>query len=173
RLSRRHPGQERDQGRGGSMNAVNVVSAEITKFRTLRSNLLAVVVSGLVLAVAAFALARSSESLTGSLVAAEPVALPMEYFAYVFLVLGAVMVTSDFDSGTFGITSMLVPVRGQVVAAKLTAAALLGVLGAVPALVLVTAGAVLGDGGGLAGLSQGPALEAVASNLAPVPLSAV
>lgn len=154
------------------MNVARVLSAELLKFRTVPGYLWAVGLGAVTVALAGFALTSTDDGSTGSLLFSEAVALPMEYFAYLMMVLGVLTVTADIEAGTLRTGAMLVPWRGRVVAAKLAAAAVLGLATAIPALLLVVGGAALGDAGGRGiGPLDSATVVTVVSHVASVPLA--
>lgn len=153
------------------MSVARVLSAELLKFRSVSSYLWAVGLGAATVAVAAFALASTEDDASVGLLVSESVALPMEYFAYLMMVLGVLTVTADIEAGTLRTQAMLVPWRGRVVAAKLGAAAVVGTTAAVSVLLLVVGAALAGRGGGGLGWSAPETAATVVSHLAAVPLA--
>lgn len=156
------------------MSFTLLLRSEYLRYRTLRSNLITVLGSTAAVVVMAYLIARSLDGVAGDTIVAEPVALPMEYFAYVVMILGVLAVTSDLETGTAVVAACLVADRRRVLAGKLAWVAGLGFATAVPALVLVALAGTVGDGGSpgevLGADGVGPALVA---DLLAVPLAAL
>lgn len=154
-----------------------VVRSEAWKLWTLRNYAIAVVLSALVLVGLAFAMAdvtADDSGLAGGIVVAEPVALPMEYLAYVLMVIGVLVVSADIESGTATTTAALVPGRLRVLAGKALLVAAVGLVVGLVVLALVLGAVAVG-----AGVSLGTLLGAdgatwgLVSDVAAVPLAAL
>lgn len=122
---------------------VRLTQAELMKFTTVRSHLVTLVLGTAAVVAIAVAVAAAGDQPIGP-AAPEPVALPMEYFAYVAMVLGVLVATSDFCSGTYRVAAGLVPRPGLLLGSKYVAGVLLGLAAAVAVLLLVMVGAALG-----------------------------
>lgn len=99
-----------------------VVAAELFKLCSIRSYRWAVPAAALAVAIAAAVMAAVGPDDAGSPWDPDPVALPLEYFAYVMMILGALTVTADLSSGTAAVTESMVPWRSRLVYAKYLAA---------------------------------------------------
>lgn len=153
------------------MSLTLLLRSEYLRYQTLRSNLITVLCSTVAVAVMAYFIARSVD---GATIVAEPVALPMEYFAYVVMILGVLVVTSDLDTGTAVVAACLVADRVRVLAGKFVWVAALGLATAVPALGLIVLAGTIGGGTSLSGvLGADGAVPALAADLLAVPLAAL
>ncbi|WP_193608078.1 hypothetical protein [Nocardioides lijunqiniae] len=148
-----------------------MVRAELLKFRSLSGNLVALVGSALVVTVMAYVMADSGDGLDASMIVAEPVSLPMEYYAYVVMILGVLIVTADLDTGTARVTAGLVPWRGRVMGGKFLLAGALGLACAVPVLVLVVLAAALGGDVAVSAMIDADAVGPLVSDIAAVVLA--
>jgi hypothetical protein len=154
------------------ISPTRVAAAEVLKLRSIRSYRLTVL--GAALSVVALAGIMAAVSGSGATAwDAQPVALPLEYFAYVMMIIGVLLVTGDIASGTAAITGSLVPWRSRVVLGKYLAGG--GV--ALAAALVVGAAVLVADGvgtrTGLDTLFSGEALAVTLSGLAAVPVAAV
>lgn len=121
-----------------------VTSAELFKVRSVRSTRWALPLGAVAVVSATVVLAALTIRRTGVW---EPraIALPLEYFAYLTMTVGAMSATAEFSAGTAAVSASLVPNRRRWAAGKLLAAGILGVLSAaVVAVVLVVAEWVAG-----------------------------
>lgn len=149
-----------------------ILAAETFKLRSLRTHRLWVLGAAAFLVLCAGGLAV----LTGRGSAEwnpQPVALPLEYFAYVMMVVGVLTVTGDNTAGTAAVTGSLVPRRGRVAYAKYLVAAGLAAVAALPVGVLVVLAAWLGSGVGADVAFSDEALAVALSGILAVPVAAV
>ena len=130
-----------------ALGVADLTRAELVKVRTVRSNWVATGLGIVAVSSLAVAMAAAGGRPLGP-AAPEPVILPMEYFAYVAMVLGVLMVGSDISVGTYRITLGLAMSRERVLLAKLAAGAAVGLVAGVVASVVVLASALLGGAGG-------------------------
>lgn len=150
-----------------------VVAAELFKLCSIRSYRWAVPAAALAVAIAAAVMAAVGPDDAGSPWDPDPVALPLEYFAYVMMILGALTVTADLSSGTAAVTESMVPWRSRLVYAKYLAAGGLSVLAALVVGPLVLAAAWLGSGASAATVFSPAAMSVALAGLGAVCLAAV
>lgn len=155
------------------MPLVHLLRSDYVRVRTLRSNLLIVSVSALALVAMAFTMARSMDGRSTGLIVAEPVTLPMEYLAYVVLVLAVLVVTADIEVGTAAVAASLVGDPRRVLLSKFIVAAGLSLAVAVPVLVLTVMAAAVGDGGGVGDILSSEAASAITADVLAIPLAAI
>lgn len=152
-----------------------VVESEAIKLWTLRSYSVAIVVSAVMLTVIAYFMADVTADefgLAGGAIAAQPVALPMEYLAYVWMVIGVLIVSADHESGTGTITASLVPSRLTVLLGKYVLIVSVGLGVALLVLLMVMASVAWG---GEVALTEMHGIEdgwwGITSDVAAVPLA--
>ncbi|WP_213456306.1 hypothetical protein [Rhizomonospora bruguierae] len=150
-----------------------VVAAEVFKLCSIRSYRWAVPASALAVVIAAAVMAAVRPGGGGGVWDPDPVALPLEYFAYVMMVIGALTVTADLSSGTAAVTESLVPWRSRLVYAKYLAAGGLAVVAALVVGVLVVAADWLGSGASATTVFSPAAMGVVLAGLGAVCLAAV
>jgi len=150
-----------------------VVAAELFKLCSIRSYRWAVPAAALAVAIAAAVMAAVGPDDAGSPWDPDPVALPLEYFAYVMMILGALTVTADLSSGTAAVTESMVPWRSRLVYAKYLAAGGLSVLATLVVGPLVVAAAWLGSGASAATVFSPAAMSVALAGLGAVCLAAV
>lgn len=121
-----------------------LLASEMLKLTSLRSLCLAVAAAVFAVGLLAGAVADAGRDALGP-APADPVALPMEYFAYAVMVVSALAVTSDMVHGTYRVTLGQVASPTRVLLAKLTLGATLGTLLGLAAFASVAAGALAGD----------------------------
>jgi ABC-2 type transport system permease protein len=135
------------------------ISSELLKLRTTRT-FLALVASAALLVAGVTALAAAIDPFRDIQVAPGEDLVGVAWFAIVFaLVLGLLVVTTEFRHGTIAPTLLAVPSRGQLIAAKLVAHVLAGFALGLAAVVanLVLAEAILSLRGIESGTSLGDA----------------
>jgi ABC-2 type transport system permease protein len=124
--------------------------------------------------VMAWFIARAFDGPAADALVAAPVALPMEYFAYVAMILGVLAVTSDLETGTAVVAACVVADRVRVLAGKFVWVAGLGLAMAVPALVLTALAGTVGTGATLSRvLGADGAVGSIVADLLAVPLAAL
>lgn len=156
------------------MSLTLLLRSEYLRYRTLRSNLFTVLASTVAVVVMAYFIARSFDGGAADTIVAEPVALPMEYFAYVVMILGVLAVTSDLETGTAVVAACLVADRVRVLAGKFLWVAGLGLATAVPALVLIVLAGTIGGDSSLSGvLGADGVARSLAADVLAVPLAAL
>ncbi|MEV1004620.1 hypothetical protein [Nonomuraea sp. NPDC050202] len=157
------------------MGFADLLSAEIIKFRTLRSYLItaaaAIVVAGLGGAIMGGSIDEQG-NIPGLGTSVQVITLPMEVVIYAMLVLGVLVATGDMRSGTFRITSVMAPWRNRVVAAKFSAAAAVALVVTIIALAAAWVGGLI-TGGGRFDPMAGDGLMLILTHLVAVPLATV
>ncbi|MEV1171253.1 hypothetical protein [Nonomuraea sp. NPDC049784] len=157
------------------MSFANLWSAEIIKFRTLRSYLITVIAAIAVAGIAAALVGTGVDAkgnIPGMGTSIQAVAFPMEVVIYAMMVLGVLIATGDLRSGTFRITSIMSPWRRQVLTAKFTAAAVIALAVGVVSTVLAYVGGLLTGGSGYSPLSGDGGLLVLTTMIA-VPLATI
>lgn len=149
-----------------------VVSAEVYKLRSIRSYRWSVLLAAVVVVIAAGVLSAVVDG-GGGAFEPDPIALPLEYFAYAMMIIGVLAVTSDIGCGTAAITDSLVPWRVKVAAAKYLASGGLAVLASVVVGALVLVADWWGSGADPASMLSLDTLSVTAAGLAAVCLAAV
>lgn len=159
-----------------------VVAAEVYKLRSIRSYRWSVVLAAVAVVLAAGVMSAVVDSTvvngtvvdgTGGTFEPDPIALPLEYFAYAMMIIGVLAVTSDIASGTAAITDSLVPWRIKVVVGKYLASGGLAVLASLAVGALVLLADWLGSGADTASMVSLDALSVTAAGLATVCLATV
>lgn len=157
------------------MTFANLWSAEIIKFRTLRSYLITMI-SAVVLAGVLGAGIGTGIDAQGNIPALgtsiQAVAFPMEVVIYAMVVLGVLIATGDLRSGTFRITAVMAPWPRRVLVAKFTAAAVIAFGVGVVSTLLAFVGGLLTGGSGYSPLS-GDGTLIVLTTLVAVPLATI
>lgn len=157
------------------MGFASLWSAEIIKFRTLRSYLITVVAAVLVAGIGAIAVGSGLDdkgNLAGLGSSVQVIALPMEVVIYAMVVLGVLVATGDLRSGTFRITSVMAPWRRQVLAAKFSAVAAIGLPVAVAGIAFAYLGGLI-TGGSRFAPTDGDGTLLILSLIPAVPLATV
>lgn len=149
-----------------------VVGAELLKVGTVRSYQISVALGAAAVAAMAAAMAMIAGR-DSSLWTPQPVALPMEYFAYVMMILGVLVVTADASSGAAAVMASLVPDRWRVDLSKYTAMAIVALLAGALAAILVFVADWIGLGIGFGSITTREAVEVNLAGLAAVPLLAI
>ncbi|MFI6597078.1 hypothetical protein ACIBHX_12525 [Nonomuraea sp. NPDC050536] len=166
------------------MNFGNVVSAEVIKIRTVPSYLIAALAAVLLCGLGALSIAGAvdaqghvplvargdASAAQGSSVAV--IAIPSDILLYLLMVIGVLIATADLRNGTFRISSMMVPWRGRLLAAKYTAAAAVALVVSLAGLVVGYLGGLVGAGGAFSPFSGDGPVVLLAILLA-APLAAV
>lgn len=149
-----------------------MVAAEVYKLRSIRSYRWTVALAAAAVVVAAGVMSAVVDG-GGGAFEPDPIALPLEYFAYAMMIIGVLAVTTDIASGTAAITDSLVPWRSRVVFGKYLASGGLAVLAAVAVGVLVLLAAWLGSGTDAATMVSSDALSITAAGVATICLATV
>jgi ABC-2 type transport system permease protein len=150
-------------------------SAEIIKFRTLRSYLITAVAAILVAGIGGAIMGGALDdqgNVPGLGTSIQVITLPMEVVIYAMLVLGVLMATGDMRSGTFRITSIMAPWRNRVVAAKFSAAAAIALVITIVALAAAWVGGLI-TGGSRFSPMAGDGTMLIITHLLAVPLATV
>ncbi|MET7337425.1 hypothetical protein [Nonomuraea sp. NPDC005650] len=157
------------------MGFASLWSAEIIKFRTLRSYLItavaAIVVAGIGGAIMGGAL-DAQGNVPGLGTSVQVITLPMEVVIYAMVVLGVLVATGDLRSGTFRITSIMAPWRNQVLAAKFSAVAAVALAVTILALAAAWVGGLITGGGNFSPMA-GDGTMLILTHLVAVPLATV
>lgn len=143
--------------------------AEFDRFAGIRSNQLALAIGACGTAAFGYAMAAAGSEPMGPMAAA-PVALPMEYFGYVTMVLGVLLVTGDFAHGGYRTAFALVPRPGLLTATKIVAATLGSMAVGLVVGTLVVGAAWWGNDGSLPSMVSTDGLLTAASSMATVVL---
>ena len=149
-----------------------VIEAEFLKVRTVRNYQIAVAVGVLAVAVMAAGMAVSAGR-DAPIWTAQPVALPLEYFAYVMMILGILMVTTDASSGAAAVMATLVPDRWRIDVSKYIVIALLSALTGAVSAVLVFVADWIGLGIGLDAVTTSEALQTYLTGVGAIVLGGV
>ena len=148
-----------------------VVAAEVYNCRSIRSSM----VGSLAAAAVVLAAGVMSAVVDGSAGAfqPDPIALPLEYFAYAMMIIGVLAVTGDIGCGTAAITDSLVPWRIKVAVGKYLASGGLAVVASLVVGALVLVADWLGSGADAGSMLSLDKLSVTAAGLAAVCLAAV
>jgi hypothetical protein len=141
--------------------------AELDRFAGIRSHRVALGVAAAATAAFGYAMAAAGSDPLGPMAAA-PVALPMEYFAYVTMVLGVLLVTGDLAHGGYRTAFALVPRPGLLTAAKLSAATAAAAVAGLVVGAVVVAAAWWGNDGTLPSMVSHDGLLTAAASVATV-----
>ncbi len=151
------------------MSFGKIFSAELMKFRTITAYLISAAAAILLTALGALSIGSSldadgnlpliargdSAASMGSGVYA--VTIPSDVLLYVMMVIGVLLATADLRSGSFRVTSTMVPWRNRLLMAKFAAAATVTFAVTAVGLIVGSVGGLIGSGGNLSPLAgDGP-----------------